>query len=320
MIGRKFLTIALACACAAIASAQTTVVVTPDDLHGWAPQVDGDGADASFVLGPDGNPCGPSSLQLTVGADGDTGAQFRNTNYEGVALSSVTTLSYAIYVAQDGSGGQAPYIILNIDQDNNGSVDDLLFFEPVYQTGAYVGDPVPDQGVPVVGEWKTYDALVGGWWSLNAGTFGPPLTTISSYLTAFPNSVIRNSATGGGGVRIVAGFGAGAWDNFVGNADCFTIGVAGGETTTYDFSLGGAPVLVDVNGEEEGTTTIENVTLGDGDTIQDKVDAAVADAKNHGAYIKAISNLAKSLLVDGVITESQRSEMVGGAARSNIGK
>lgn len=294
------------------------VVVTPTDLHGWAPQLSGDGADVSFVNGPAGNPCGPDSLQLTVGANGDNGAQFRNTNYDGLSLASVSALSYAIYVAHDGSGGQAPYIVLNIDQDNNGTVDDLLFFEPVYQTGLYSGDPVPDQGVPVVGEWKTYDALVGGWWSFNANTFGPPLTTIASYLALYPDAVIRNSDTGAGGVRIVAGFGAGAWDNFIGNADCFTLGV-GGESTTYDFSLG-APVFVDVNGDEPGTTTVVNTTLGDGDTIQDKVDAAAAAATNHGSYIRAISALAHARLSEGLVTQTQVSEMVTGAAKSQIGK
>ena len=61
----------------------------------------------------------------------------------------------------------------------------------------YSGDPVPNQGVPIVGGWKSYDALVGGWWSLNAGTFGPPLTTIASYLALHPDAVIRNSTAGG---------------------------------------------------------------------------------------------------------------------------
>jgi hypothetical protein len=312
---------ALTLAFAAFGSAQGTVTVTPDDLHGWAPQTDGDGASTSFVTGPEGTPCGTGSLELAVGANGDNGAQFRNSNYDGTTLASLTELSYAVYVAQDGSGGQAPYLILNIDQNNDGTIDDLLFFEPVYQTGAYGGDVVPDQGVPVVGEWKTYNALVGGWWSLNAGTFGPPVTTIQSYLALYPDAVIKNSETGGG-VRIVAGFGAGAWDNFVGNADCLTIGVSG-TSTTFDFEVSGGggeePVFVDVNGDEEGTTTIEDQTLENGKTIQEMVDEAAANAKNHGGYVSAIAKLAKMLMDEEVITEAQRSELMQGAAQSQVG-
>lgn len=321
MILKRALAGALALACMAFAAADTKVTVTPTDLHGWAPQTAGTGAEVSFVAGPEGNPCGPSSLELQVGADGNNTAQFRNTNYEGTPIANLTKLSYALYVDQDGSGGQAPYVILNVDQDNNGTVDDLLFFEPVYQTGTYGGDPVPNQGAPVPGEWKTYDALAGGWWSFNAGTFGPPLTTLATYLQQFPNAVIRNSSTGGGGVRLVVGGGAGAWDNFRGMVDCVDIGVSG-DTTTFDFEVEGAPPtdFVDVNGDEEGTTSIPNATLGDGKTIQEKVDEAAENAKNHGAYVSAINALARQLVALGIISDAQKTELSNGAAKSDIGK
>jgi hypothetical protein len=137
-------------------------------------------------------------------------------------------------VQQFSSGGQAPYLNLLIDLNNDGVAHDQLFFEPVYQTGAFTGDPIPNQGTLVLGQWQTWDALVGGWWSLNAGTFGPPLVTLATYIAANPTATIVNAPTGAGGVRILAGFGAGAWDNFVGNVDAFTIGVSG-NSTTYDF-------------------------------------------------------------------------------------
>ncbi|MEA2511372.1 MAG: hypothetical protein QOJ59_859, partial [Thermomicrobiales bacterium] len=51
---------------------------------------------------------------------------------------------------------------------------------------------------------------------------------LSAYLTAQPNA--RLATTAAGAFRIVAGFGAGAWDNFVGNVDKVEV-----NGTTYDF-------------------------------------------------------------------------------------
>jgi hypothetical protein len=219
----------------------TQIEVNPGNPSGWALRTTGTPltASAQYVNGPANPPLGQGSVQFSVGANGDGAAEIRNTDYSGTKLSELTALSYSTYVQQGGSGGQAPYLILNIDLDNNGTVDDQLFFEPVYQSGTYGGDTVPNQCgtnpfCVAVGQWQTWDALVGGWWSLNAGTFGPPLTTLASYAAANPDATIVNSSNGLGGVRIVTGFGAGAWDNFVGNADAFVIGV-NCENTTYNF-------------------------------------------------------------------------------------
>src|SRR5438128_2078735 len=95
-------------------SRATTVYVTPTDLNGWAPQTNGVGAQVAIVAGPDGNACGPDSLELQVGANGDNDAEFRNSNYDGARLADLTSLKYDVYVQHDGSGGQAPYIMLNI--------------------------------------------------------------------------------------------------------------------------------------------------------------------------------------------------------------
>jgi hypothetical protein len=171
----------------------------------------------------------------------------------------LTGLSYSTYAQSGGSGGQAPYIILNIDNNDDGVFnfedgDDLLFFEPVYQNGTYpTVDPsitIPNQcgdnpACVTPGQWQTWDAYNGGWWSLNAGTFGPPLTTLTFYRTQHPTATIINSSSGGG-VRIVTGGGAGSWDNFVGNADAFTISLGddvdvGPTTTIYDFEPSAPP-------------------------------------------------------------------------------
>src|SRR2546427_322509 len=119
--------------------------------------------------------------------------------------------------------------------------------------------------VTVLGTWQTWNALVGGWWNINAGFFGPPLTTISSYVAAHPGARIMNRADGAGGVRIAAGYGAGAWDNFVGNVDAFTIGV-GAVVTNYDFEPGAGPAHLDIGSN--------GVVEFDFPTIQAAVNAA----------------------------------------------
>lgn len=233
---------------AALASSSTTYVVTPTSLQGW--QISGDpGTAVAFVDGPATPPLGSGSLEFRIPANGDLFANLRQPNYAGTRLNSLTALSYSTYVQQNVFG-QAAYLILNIDNDGDGVADDRLFFEPVYQNGAYPlfpGDTgtVPNQcgtnpNCVDLNRWQTWDALAGGWWSLNDGTFGPPLRTIPGYVAAHPNATIVNREDGLGGVRIAAGGGAGAWDNFIGNADAFTIGVNNNDKT-YNFELHSAP-------------------------------------------------------------------------------
>lgn len=288
--GRPAITLALIAfallACVVVFAATTVVLVYPGNLEGWEIRLDPDpepspagSPSVNFVFGPGTPPRGQGSVEFQVGPDGDNFAEIRQSNFSGTLLpnptpspdsspsptpppelrpirqaesNELTVLSYSTYAQSGGSGGQAPYLILNIDNNNDGVFnfedgDDLLFFEPVYQNGTYpVVDPsitIPNQcgGNPLCvtpGQWQTWDAFNGGWWSLNAGTFGPPLTTLRFYRSQNPNARIINSPLGG--VRIATGGGAGAWDNFIGNADAFTIGVGddpdvGPATTLYDF-------------------------------------------------------------------------------------
>lgn len=223
------------------AAAAHTVTVWSGDMDGWAIRTSDDGtppntANVTFVPGPATPPLGTGSAQLSVGTNGASGAELRQSDYAGTPLAALTELSYWTYIATPGSGGQAPYIILAVDLDGDGGWDDLLFFEPVYQDGSYAGDAVPDQGSVTTGTWQQWDARAGGWWSLNAGTFGPPLVTLETYVAANPTATLVNQSAGGG-IRFVAGFGAGAWDNFIGNIDAVVIGTS--HTTTYDFEVAG---------------------------------------------------------------------------------
>ena len=212
-----------------------TVVVTPATMDGWTATVSGTGQSVTFVTGPGSPPLGTGSAQLSVGPDGSGAAQLRNTEYAGLRLDALEALSYATYVQRDGSGGQAPYLILQVDYDGNGSVDDLLFFEPIYQDATFF--PSNPQQSLALNTWQTWDALNGGWWSVfgTAGTApGTGVKSLEDFLAVQPNATIVNSANGAGGVRIVAGFGAGAWDNFVGNVDDFILG-DNGQIDVYDF-------------------------------------------------------------------------------------
>ena len=257
------------------ALAAGVVTVTPSNLQGWQTQTSGTGQTVTFENGPGTPPLGTGSVELSVGPDGNGAAQLRNPNYAGTLLSDLTALSYSTYVEQFGSGGQAPYIILNIDTDGNGSADDQLFFEPVYQNGTYPGDTVPNQcgANPLcvtLNQWQTWDALNGGWWAVSAGTFGPPLITLDTYIAAHPNATIVNSSTGLGGVRIVAGFGAVAWDNFIGNVDAFTIGV-NSDNTTYNFELQ-EPTNVPANANQCKNGEWQTRTRADGSTFKNQGD------------------------------------------------
>jgi hypothetical protein len=208
--------------------------VTPTNLQGWQIQTSGT-SQVTFETGPATPPLGTGSAELSVGADGSGAAQLRHPGYAGTRLGDITTLSYSTYVDQDGSGGQAPYIILQVDLDGNLSTTGdrtLLFFEPAYQTAAFF--PSNPQPALMLDTWQTWDARNGGWWSTTGAAGASPGTGVKSInhiLSQYPNATIHNAATGLGGVRIVAGFGAGAWDNFIGNVDAFTIGISGSNTT-----------------------------------------------------------------------------------------
>ncbi|HEV2800698.1 MAG TPA: thrombospondin type 3 repeat-containing protein [Pyrinomonadaceae bacterium] len=230
----------------------TPVLVTNANLQGWQPQVSASPAptpSVRFEQGPGTPPLGTGSVELSVGPNGNSAAQMRSTHYNGVSLGDITALTYSTYVSTPGSGGQAPYIILNLDTTGDTTVDDQLFFEPVYQNGTYSGDAVPNQcgnnpNCVVVGQWQTWNARVGGWWAVSAGTGGPPLVTLDSYFATHPTARIINSANGAGGLRFVTGFGAPTWNNFVGNIDAVTVGVNQNETTFNfepDTDLDGVP-------------------------------------------------------------------------------
>lgn len=221
------------------------VLVTVDQSGeaGWQASVTSPGGSVTFQAGPGVSPIGNGSVCLFTGNSGDLSAEMRLTTFDGTLLRDLTDLRYWTY-GEVNNGQQWPYIILQIDLDGDGEVDDLLFFEPAYQTPASGNPNLPDQGPPVRNTWQGWNALVGGWWSLNGigglqpGTDVGPL---SQYLQNAPGARTVNSDDGGGGIRVVQGFGS-PTDVFRGCVDAFSIQTrTAGITTTFNFEPQVAP-------------------------------------------------------------------------------
>jgi hypothetical protein len=231
---KRLITIAFTVSALAVASA--AVAGGHPRHHGWAKHhggwaqfhescgaVPSTGSQA-FVRGPGDPPAGRGSLEFRIGANGDSYETIRYRRLHGVKLSRLTELSYWTYVQRFGSGGQAPYLDLRIDNNNDGTADDTLTFEPVYQTS---------QGAVVLNTWQDWDAFTGLWWAESSGG-PPPLFTLATYIASHPDARIVNTGGREGGFILSAGCGGAAWTNFVGNADKVRIGVDG-RTRTFNF-------------------------------------------------------------------------------------
>jgi hypothetical protein len=230
------------------ASVAATVVITPISMGSWAfdhRDLNGDldsnaNGTGQLVNGPATPPLGTGSAQLATGngtTNGDGAQELRNTGYNEVALSTITTLMYSTYATQN-NGQQFPYLGLMIATSGSGSPDDIIFFEPPYQQPSTGNGSLTDQGATALNTWQTWDALAGGWWA-NSGDGGcdpgTGVCALSNYLAAHPNAAIVNTDGGLGGVRFDVGF-ASANDQFNGYVDNFTIGIMG-QNTTFDFEL-----------------------------------------------------------------------------------
>jgi hypothetical protein len=217
-------------------TSSSNVVVNECNGNGWVKQTtDGDNppgtASIGFQSGPGAPPLGSGSAKFSVGSNGWSEALLRTSSYSGALLSSISELKYSTYVQHDGSGGQAVYLLLYVDYNNDAAWDDILFFEPVYQTAAFF--PANPQAPLALNTWQEWDAKNGGWWSLNGTAGAGPGTNVkplSAIIAAHPNAAIAS----GNAITLEAGFGAGSWDNFVGNADAFKI-AGNGNSVTYDF-------------------------------------------------------------------------------------
>jgi len=253
-IAKNVAVAAVVCVLAGAATAQT--VVTGSGQAGWNTVLFDDGsnpvsATATFVNGTGTPPLGTGSLQMTTGQYGDGASRIYTNNFSGVPLASISSMGYSSFTQQASYSGLHIYLSLRVDYNNDGSEDDVIFFEPEYQNG-YTGN-VPTQADAVTGQWQTWDALNGGWWSnnneLGTGAAGANVLPMSAFVAAHPNAVITSAFAPS--LRLTAGFGAPTWDNFIGYVDNFNLTITGGQAFTYDFEATptpGAAALVGLGG------------------------------------------------------------------------
>lgn len=239
----------------------TTVVVTPSNMQGWAFVNDQNDTPETgvFVNGPSGQPLGTGSAQLTASTTSD-GHILALVDYQGKKFADLTTLTYATYQDSANLGNaQAIALQFNVDKDvtdSDNSFQGRIIFEPYLNNG----------GTVPLGSWNTWDALNSGngkWWLSHSSTQfsnncsqASPCTMIQ-LLSLYPNLGIHPTL---GAVVLKAGSG---WTSFKGNTDALTIGI-NNINTTYDFDPNPVPTTVKVtidkfiDGAQATATTANN--------------------------------------------------------------
>ncbi len=241
--------------CSTTIFSQTIITVTDSNLDGWTKDELYLGK-IYFANGPSKPPLHKGSLEFNAPVNGHARqVRMRTSKYSGILLSSITQLSYSTFVQKAGSKRDVPLLVLLVDIDDDGIEDGHVSFDPRFQNpkdttgiptkfGWYKPKKTNDKAIrwqyPIRQKvWQTWDALHGGWftWTTHEKTFdtSPPMYSLSAFIAQHPNARIVNDKHGGG-VRLQAG-GIPMADNFIGNADAFTIGI-NGKTTVYDFELG----------------------------------------------------------------------------------
>jgi hypothetical protein len=131
----------------------------------------------------------------------------RNTGYSGLLLSSITQLSYSTFIQKADSKLDAPFVVLQVDNDGDGLQDDHIIFNVRFQTGAYMkGSGIATQGPIKEKVWQTWDAFNGGWFTgtEKAADTSTSLYSLAAYVKEHPNARIVNDSTGGGYVYRLA--------------------------------------------------------------------------------------------------------------------
>lgn len=235
------LALAAAAVIAAPALADSTVTVTPNNMHNWFFYNDEtdtiDNSLGSFVNGPATPPEGVGSVQISV-----SGTQRRNLatyQFSGTPLADITTLAFSTYNPSAGNGGSANrsgYLQFNVDFNGSDTWQRRLVYVP------------SQNGVVQQNTWQEWDAIDGGnaLWGYSGATWpvtGEPGTTLKTWnqiLTDYPGARIRVTDSFVG-VRVGEPYA----DGYTENIDAFKFGTAAG-TTTFDFEpLVGPPTNKD---------------------------------------------------------------------------
>ncbi len=177
----------------------------------------------NYVDGPDTPPLGDGSANLVVDATG--GMALMKGGYNGLLLSTISTLSYSTYqnLLSPGLDIWAVSLQFNIDYDCNDadqSWQGRIVFEPVYS---------PSQGAPMKGVWQSWNARTGKWWASKPGVGFSGYKTIDEILATFPNACVHEVYG-----AVILKIGSGISPGFDGNVDNLVI-----NGDTYDFELEG---------------------------------------------------------------------------------
>lgn len=152
-------------------------------------------------------------VRLQVGTGPTEGALLRTEQYRGAPLASLSALSFSTFVRTRPSSRATPVLIIAVDLNNDGYVDDRLMYRPS----------------PDLRQWETWDALHGAW--LSRSSIGHPdaqgMRTLAAYSAAAPSA------------RLIGDIKIGAWrvggsERLSANVDNVTIGV-GEKTTVFHF-------------------------------------------------------------------------------------
>ena len=73
--------------------------------------------------------------------------------------------------------------------------------------------------------------------------------------------------------------------------------------------------IITIDGCDSG---IDNIDLGDGAFMMDKINECAENAKNHGAFVSCVSSLTNDWKKEGLISGNQKSDITGCASSANI--
>jgi hypothetical protein len=220
---------ALAATCALIPAgnalaAPTTVKVTESDIarqaentpptRSWVFYTRTPTSTGVFRTGPASPPLGAGSFEISTPTGGDKGFLF-NYDHVGTPLADIGQLGYSTY----RTTGEAQQVVaLNMEVDANGAAPGgftTLVFEPVYNTA---------QGTVVDGQWQSWDADNGYWWSTRDI---PGVCAFTCYVKWSDIVAANPDAVVAGGYGLNQGSGN---PNLISAADALVFG-----DTTYDF-------------------------------------------------------------------------------------
>lgn len=198
-----------------------------------------------------GPPAGTGSLRFTIGDNGNSLEENRNTRYSGRLVSDVVELTYWTYVQAvpipPPSEIPAVYVGLSVDTDGNNVQDDVLVFEPGYQqTADDEGDSQPEVTAGTWQRWIAKDVGTaedeGRWYRRSQPS---AFNSLEGWAQQIPGLRIMDPATltdvtdpeRNGSLFLAAGCGPGTWDDFVGYADdlSLTINAPPASSLDYDF-------------------------------------------------------------------------------------